>query len=60
MIRKFRGVLTHYLERQRRANLACHTGWRQRVQDIYLAYQRPHNPDVPVRPAGWQPDDKQK
>lgn len=60
MIRKLHSALLQYIENNRRANLAYHTGWRQRVQDIYLTQQRPDHTDAPVSSPGQQSDDEQK
>jgi len=60
MIRKLHSALMQYIDNNRRANLGYHTGCRQRVQDIYLAQQRPDHTDAPVPSAGRQFDDEQK
>lgn len=43
MMQNIYNALIHYLETNRLANLNIRSGWRQRLQDIYVAYSRQQN-----------------
>ena len=39
-MQKIYNTLHHYLETNRLANLNIRTGWRRRLQDIYVAHHK--------------------
>lgn len=51
VMQKIYNALIQYLEINRHANLNIRTGWRRRLQDIYVAHQRQQNASVTV-PSG--------
>ena len=54
-MQKIYNALIQYLEINRLANRNIRTGWRQRLQDIYVAHHRRQNTTAAGSPANlWQ------
>ncbi|MGH8120108.1 MAG: hypothetical protein ACRESK_05775 [Gammaproteobacteria bacterium] len=55
MLKNFYNTLVQYMKTNARDNLDIRTGWRRRVQDIYVACHRRENPPAAGSPPNlWQ------
>ena len=55
MLQRIHSALVQYMETNKRDNLNVRTGWRQRLQDIYLAHHHRQNASAADSPANlWQ------
>ena len=55
MLQRIHNALVQYMETNKRDNLNVRTGWRQRLQDIFLAHHHRPNASAADSPANlWQ------
>ena len=55
MLQRIYSALVRYMEANKRDNLEIRTGWRRRLQDIYVAHHRAQNTTASGSPSGlWQ------
>ena len=55
MLQRIHSALVQYMETNKRDNLNVRTGWRQRLQDIYVACHQRENTSASGSPSNlWQ------
>jgi len=60
-MQKIYNALIHYLETNKLANLDIRTGWRRRLQDIYVAHHRQQHTSATGSPSKpWQHNGEKK
>ena len=54
-MQKIYNAFIRYLETNGRDNRNVHTGWRRRLQDIYVAHHRPQDAPAITSPSSFRP-----